>query len=66
MTGATPDMKLKELARKAILRAQGDTERARDIFNESLIAEDSAALERSLCEAYRNVAIRAVLVKALS
>ena len=57
----TPDMELKKLARSAILKAKGDTEKARDILNQMIIERDSASLERELCAAYRNTAIGAVL-----
>lgn len=57
----TPDMALKKIARAAILKVRGDTEQAREVFNKMMIDADSATLERELCAAYRNTAIRAVL-----
>lgn len=57
----TPDMRLKKMARSAILKVNGDTEKARDLFNNKIITANDAALERELCAAYRNTAIRAIL-----
>lgn len=57
----TPDTMLKKMARAAILKANGDTERAREAFNQMMIDADNAGLERELCSVYRNTAIRAVL-----
>jgi hypothetical protein len=61
MVKTTPDMALKKMARAAILKAKGDTEEARTVFNNMIILADSAVLERELCSVYRNTAIRAVL-----
>jgi len=47
--------------RAAILRAKGDTVRAREEFEEKLLALDDASLERALCSNYRSVAISAVI-----
>jgi len=57
----TPDVKLKRLARRAILKAKGETETAREIFNTLVIEANDVELERELCAPYRNTAIRAVL-----
>ena len=57
----TPDMRLKKMARDAILRVKGDTEKAREVFNQMVINANDAALERELCSVYRNTAIRAIL-----
>ena len=57
----TPGMILKRLARAAIVKAGGDTEKAHDEFNLKMMEANRADLERELCSAYRNTAIRAVL-----
>ena len=57
----SPELRLKEYARAAILKANGENEKAREIFNMRIIEDNDAALERCLCAAYRNSAIHAVL-----
>ncbi len=57
----TPDSKLKKLTRRAILASPGDIEKARETLNELIMRENDASLERELCAAYRNVALRATL-----
>ena len=57
----TPEATLKKLARAAILRAKGNTVRAREEFEEKLLALDDASLERALCANYRSAAISALI-----
>ncbi len=56
-----PAERLRLLARAAIVRANGDSEKAMLDLDGRIVAEDDAALERELTSAYRNTALRAVL-----
>jgi|SRR5579863_459267 len=61
MKPAEAAAELKSLARGAIVRANGNTEQARQILNERLIERNDAVLERELCSAYRNIALQTLL-----